>query len=392
MEAFFSDKNVNMAALKQKAFNYRWAEQAEGVIPLTAADPDFPVSPHIRAAMKQYIEDGYFSYGPSEGLMAFRQSIANWYKRQHRVDCLPNHILPVNSAAYGLFVAMKSILSPGDQAIIPNPVDFLFRKSVENAGGKVLTSPINKETACFDLEDLESKINSKTKAIMLCNPNNPLGKSIPLHHLNDLIELAKKHNLWLVSDEIWADIYSGEQSPIYSIRDPKCVEYNKKIIVSGLSKNFGLAGLRIGYIIGPNEASYQMLLKNSAHQSTAFGLSPIAQVAGISALTECDSWLLDFRTHLDKMRLKTIDFIEASGFLIPTEADSTYLLFPKIKNNNSQATVDQILRLSKVALVPGGEQWFESESDGHLRICFASSDAILTEAFDRILAHKSAFL
>jgi aspartate/methionine/tyrosine aminotransferase len=247
------------------------------------------------------------------------------------------------------------------------------------------------ETACFDLNELEQKVNSKTKAIMLCNPNNPLGKSISLEHIDALKTFAKKHDLWLIVDEIWADIsYNNE---VCSAINSKSIHYEKTIVVSGLSKNFGLAGLRIGYIICPNLEIYKRILEKSMHQTTAFGLSPLAQAAGISALTECDEWLNAFKKHLKKMKALSHEFVQNSEFLIPVYSDATYLLFPKIKANvNSEEMVKRILETSHVALVPGGNKWFESKSEGYLRICFASSELILSEAFERINSKKSLFI
>jgi aspartate/methionine/tyrosine aminotransferase len=391
MEAYFSNEQVNMDALARKAFNYRWAVHARGIIPLTAADPDFPVAPQIKESIQKYIEDGYFSYGPPEGLIAFKNAISSWYKRQHHSDCNPDFILPVNSAAYALFVVMKTILNEGDQAIIPDPVDFLFRKSVEYAKGIVIPSGLDMDTACFNFTELEKQVNLKTKALMLCNPNNPLGKSYSLAQINEVKAFAKKHDLWLIADEIWADIYYDKK--VCSVLNSESISYNKTVVISGLSKNFGLAGLRIGYIICPNHAFYAKALENSLHQSTAFGLSPIAQAAGISALTECDEWLHAFRLHLGKMKMLTHEFIKNSGFLMPVESDSTYLSFPKIKQEiNSEGLVKKILEYSNVALVPGGINWFESKSEGYLRICYATSEAILREAFERINSKAEQFL
>jgi len=390
MEIYFSNEQVNIDALKRKAFNYRWAVHAEGIIPLTAADPDFPVAPQIKESIKKYIEDGYFSYGPPEGIVAFKNAISNWYNRQHQADCNPDFILPVNSAAYALFVVMKTILKEGDEAIIPNPVDFLFRKSIEYAKGVVIPCALDMETGAFKLDKLEQEVNPKTKALMLCNPNNPLGKSYSLDQINAIKSFAKKHNLWLIVDEIWADIYYEKK--VCSVLSTSSIPYEKTVVVSGLSKNFGLAGLRIGYIICPDHSFYTKVLENSLHQSTAFGLSPIAQAAGICALTECDEWLYAFRKHLGKMKVLSHEFVKNSGFLMPVESDSTYLLFPKIKHGlDSEELVKKILETSQVALVPGGKNWFESESEGYLRICYATSEAILEEAFERIKSKKETY-
>ena len=126
-QELFSHENINFEALKKKAYNFRWAEVDEGVIPLTAADPDFPVAPEIVQAISDYIKDGYFSYIPHTGFPEFKQAIAryqNTYKHEH-VD--PELVLPIDSAARGMYIIAKTVLQPGDEVIVFDPVDFLFQ-------------------------------------------------------------------------------------------------------------------------------------------------------------------------------------------------------------------------------------------------------------------------
>lgn len=385
----FDDAQVNLTSLRNKAYNYRWATLDEGVIPLTAADPDFPVAEPIVRALHDYSKDGYFSYGPAEGLVAFKEAIVHWYDQRHAASMEAKNILPVNSAAFGLFTAAQCVLSRGDNALIPDPVDFLFRKSIEHAGAEVRTSPLDKTNGAFNLEHLESLVDENTKAIFLCNPNNPLGLALTIEQLNELITFAERHDLWIVSDEIWADIdYFGM---VTSIASRHAKDYPKRIVVSGLSKNFGLAGLRIGYIIAPNELTYQKMLYVSKHQTTAFGLSGIAQVAGTAALMESGYWLDEFLIHLQNMRELTLNFIDEMGAFSSVSPNATYLAFPKLKASRlcSEQWVKTVLDASKVALVPGGKNWFEASSEGHVRLCYATSRGILTEAFERMLAVRN---
>ena len=380
----FSNDTVNLEVLHQRAFNFRWAAVEDGVIPLTAADPDFPVAEPIVNAIKAYSDKGYFSYAPVEGLMEFKTAIQRWYLTQHNSTICSDKILPVNSAANGLYIVASALLSPNDEVLIPNPVDFLFRKSVENAGGKVVPCMFDAETGWFNLDELKAKCTDKTKALFICNPNNPSGKVIVKEQLNELIEFCKSHDLWLVSDEIWIDIYFNDQ--LTSVLNEDLVTYSKKIVVSGLSKNFGLAGLRIGYVICQNNDHFDLILKHSHHQTTAGGISSLSQIAGTAALNESLFWLESFRQHLTKMKRITEDFIHEMPFLELVPSEATYVIFPKIVNcsMDSAALVELILREAKVALVPGGRNWFESASEGHLRICFSTSEAVLTEAFNRI--------
>ena len=390
----FKHKDIQFDILKQRAFNYRWAEVADGVIPLTAADPDFPVASEIVEAVKQYASSGYFSYGPPQGDVAFKEAVANYYQQHYQSEVHADFVLPVNSAAYGLFVVMKHVLSEGGgNVIIPDPVDFLFRKSVEHAGGEVRTCSLLPGTACFDATQLVNLIDENTKAIMICNPNNPLGLQMDSQHLKALIALAENKGIYIVSDEIWADIHYGHPTTsLFSNRLPK---YQKAIVVSGLSKNFGLAGLRIGYVMVRDAGLFQAIFQQSGHAGTAFGLQPIAQAAGVVALNNCQYWLEAFRVHLLKMRSMCSDFLSASRLLSEVQTDATYLAFPALSGREqcAETYVRNMNEWAKVALVPGGGNWFEKSSEAHVRICFASSDVILEQAFSKLLeAEKHYFV
>ena len=119
----FTDNNVPLDILKQRAFNYRWAETADHVIPLTAADPDFPVAIEIREAISDYAASGVFSYGPHQGLSQFKQAIAYGLGQRKGYDIKPEHILPIDSAASGMYAVVRAFLDPGDEMIIFDPVD-----------------------------------------------------------------------------------------------------------------------------------------------------------------------------------------------------------------------------------------------------------------------------
>ncbi len=384
-QKLFDDKSVNIKALRERAYNYRWATLDEDVIPLTAADPDFPVAEEIRRAISDYSQTGYFSYGPAEGLPVFREAISDWYQREKNVSCSPEHILPVNSAAQALYITARHLLKPGDEAIIPNPVDFLFRKSIENAGAKAITCNLDMQTAEFDLQELEAAITPKTKAIFICNPNNPLGKLLPKEHLREIGQLACQYNLSIVSDEIWADIvYPPYQFHSISALDDAFAK--RTYIISGLSKNFGLAGLRVGYILTPDSDNYHGLYALSKHASTAYGVSTISQIAATTALNDCKYWLDAFLEHLKENRITVFNFLSEHSFFECPSPDSTYLAFPAIclTDLDSMTLVEKIHQQARVALIPGAKNFFESQAEGHIRICYATSQNILNEAFERI--------
>src|SRR5579872_887492 len=172
----FDPTLVNLSILRKRAHNLRWATVPADVIPLTAADPDIPCAPQIAAAISRFANERYFSYGPPEGLPEFRESMASFYRSRRDIPASPGWIFPVDSAAFGLYLTCQAFLSTGDEAIIFDPVDFLFRYSIEAAGARAIPFAIPPGDAAIDFERLERLITKKTRLLCLCNPLNSTGK------------------------------------------------------------------------------------------------------------------------------------------------------------------------------------------------------------------------
>lgn len=296
----FDHGQIDTVILKQRAYNLRWATLPEGVIPLTAADPDFKSAPEISEAITRYVKDRYLCYGPPEGLPEFRETMAAHYLSRRAVPVQPAHLFPVDSAAFGIFVTCKAFLKKGDEAIIFDPVDFLFRYSVEEVGARAVPLPIPPGTA-VDFDRLEKLITPATRMICLCNPLNPTGKVFTRDELMRFAEIAVRHRLIILSDEIWSDIVfrPHEYTSIASLGE---AVRRQTITVTGFSKSYGLAGLRIGAVMAHTEENYKKLMDASLHGSTIHGANTVGQVAAVSAMRECSAWLKGFVDHLQHMR------------------------------------------------------------------------------------------
>jgi len=381
----FSNESVNLQTLSKRAFNMRWAAVPEGTIPLTAADPDFPCAEPIREAVAKYARDGYFSYGPAEGLLTFRNSLASNYLETRNVSYQADQILPVDSAAFGIYLTCKTYLSAGDEAIIFDPVDFLFRYSVEAVGATAIAFPTPQSLDAIDFSSLEQYISPKTKMICLCNPLNPTGKVFSREELKSLGEIAIKHDLIILSDEIWSDIIFAPNvfTSIASIDE----EIKKRTItITGFSKSYGLASLRVGAVFCPDAASYSNIFAASLHASTVHGCNVAGQIAATAALEEGKEWLANFVDHLQKMRdicVAGLNDIQGISCMAP---QGCYVAFADITGTGKSSSDIQhiLMNEAKVAIVPGLKQWFGNGSEGYIRLSFATSFFILTEALDRV--------
>jgi aminotransferase len=381
----FQNSSVRLEILKERAYNLRWAAVQDGVIPLTAADPDFPCAPQIAEAICKYAKDRYFCYGPPEGLPVFKESMAAYFQIKRRVPVTPDLLFPVDSAAFGIYLTCKAVLNPGDEAIVFDPVDFLFRYSIESVGASAVPFSIPPGNIPVDFALLEKLITKNTKLICLCNPLNPTGKVFTKSELETFGELACRYNLLILSDEIWSDIVFAPHS-FTSIASLDEAVRNRTVIVTGFSKSFGLAGLRIGAVVAPNQQLFSRLIQASLHQSTIHGANTLAQVAASAALNECDDWLRGFLRHLTAMRsliVKELNSIPGFSCIAP---QGCYVAFVDIRNTGktSEEMHQFLLKEAKVAVVPGLKQWFGEGAEGYIRLSFASSEAILADALNRI--------
>jgi aspartate/methionine/tyrosine aminotransferase len=381
----FQPSDIEFQLLKERAYNLRWATVPEGVIPLTAADPDFKTAPVIRDAIADYCRGGYFSYTPAEGLPEFKDSLQTFFRDRRNCIIPSNQILPVDSAAFGIFLICKSILNRGDEAIIFDPVDFLFQYSIEKVGAKPVRFAIPSGIKNVDFTLIEKLITPKTKMICLCNPLNPTGKVFTREELEVLGNIAVKYNLLILSDEIWSDIVYKPNTftSIASISDDIALH---TVIVTGFSKSYGLAGLRIGVVATVNQEIFQTIFENSLHQSTIHGVNSIGQIAATSALNNAQPWLDEFVSHLQNMRDLVTQKINSINGLETIAPEGCYVSLIDIRSTglNSEEFARKMLEQAKVAVVPGLTKWFGPGAEGYVRISFATSSDILMEALNRI--------
>ncbi|MBQ5804198.1 MAG: pyridoxal phosphate-dependent aminotransferase [Erysipelotrichaceae bacterium] len=386
----FDNKNVDLSALKKKAFNLRWAEVEDGVIPLTAADPDYPIAPEIRKAMAEYIEDGYFSYAPKTGLPEFRKAMSKALKERKGEEIDESMILPVDSAARAMAVIAEAFLKPGDEMIVFDPCDFLFREACLRAGGTPVSFPVplDSENRKMDLSALESCITKKTKMIGLCNPHNPYGLTYTREELDYLMRICEKYDLLIMNDEIWSDVIYPDSkfNSIYCLGNDRC---DRVISVFGFSKSFGLAGLRIGAIYCTDQDRFNRCVEASAVLNTQGGATSISQVAAAAAMNEAYYWVDEFREHIMRNRDMAVEYINREiPKLHAYKPKATYLLYVDIGELNMSAAdfVAYLRKEHKLAIVPGGHQYFGDQSEGHVRICIATSREILEEGLRRLKA------
>lgn len=269
------------------------------------------------------------NYTPAKGLPELREEIGDKY-------CVPSEqVFVTSAAASSMFLVMEHLLKPGDEVIIADPVDFLFQRSVEAAGGVVrrykLHPPKPNDPSqahwSFDIAEVEALISDRTKVIGICNPHNPVGRVWDRGELHKLTGLAIRHDLQIWSDEVWADISYVKFVPTMHLSQEVAA---RTYTVMGFSKGYGLAGLRLGGIIAPTSEDVDAISKMSLAEDTAYGVSVLSQVAGIAALQKAGKWQDQFRAHVKSQCQRAVDFLNKIPHAFAVMPEGTFVVFVNV--------------------------------------------------------------
>ena len=368
--------SIPYSFLKANAFNLRWAEVAEDVIPLTAADGDLPFSPEISQAIIRASENNLFPYGSAQGEIHFRSALVEHFKVAKSSSIHINQILATNSAAAAIQDWCYHFLQPGDEVLIPDPVDFLLGYCAEKAGAKVVRIPAK---AQWKSEDWAAVVNEKTKAVIICHPHNPLGFHYSSEDLKAISLFVTENNLLLLSDEVWSDLVWDKPFESMLAQCPKAW------VVYGLSKGFGLAGLRLGALIGPDAEGIQAVMNSQGYHRTTHGVSTLSQVAGTAALKSTHAGS-DYRKPIGKTLKHAIHRLQNEQSFFQLQAPhATFVLWLGIPTNiDAGVLCVRLEKEAKVKLVPGLPQWFGPGAMGHVRMSCATSIEVMDEALNRI--------
>lgn len=370
----------DFAALRERAFNLRWATSEPGVIPLTAADPDLPVAPSVTRAIADYVSKPHLSYGPACGLPAFRRAVSEHFAREKSASLAPSRVIATNSAASAITLVARHLLRPGDEVVVQDPVDFLVSESARRAGAELrLWKPA---AGRFALEGLAGAVTPRTKLISVCHPHNPLGALWSPPEVEAIAAFARQRGIAILSDEVWSDVvldgaafasFAGGPHPAWT--------------VYGLSKGFALAGLRIGAVIAPDAAAADEFARVQGFEHTIEGASTISQVAAVAALDEASEWRAGLLAHCAAQRDRAIARLaRLAGVRVPPTPKATFVLFVDIRGTGlgEDTIAERIERIARVRVVPGSPRWFGPGAEGHVRLSLATTEAVLDEALSRI--------
>ncbi len=351
----------------------------EGVISLGVGEPDYATPWHISEAAVKSLERGYTMYTSNSGIPELRELTAKHLKEKYGVEYDPNgEILMTVGVSEALDLAMRAIVNPGDEVIMTDPHYVAYDSCVILAEGKPVKVPTSQENG-FEVEgkDIEEKITGKTKAILIGYPSNPTGAVMPRNKLLGIGAVARRHNLIVISDEIYARLTYGVEHTCYASL-PGVKE--NTILLGGFSKAYAMTGWRIGYAAGPKEIIAAM---TKIHQYTIMSAPTPAQVAAIEALKTGEPNVLEMVEDYNRRRMFIVKGLNDIGLLC-YEPKGAFYAFPSITctGMTSEEFSEKLLMEEKVAVVPGSA--FGACGEGYVRCCYATSLQDIEEALTRM--------
>ncbi len=359
--------------------NARYLElkkQGKPVISLGVGEPDFDTPAHIKKAAIAAITRGETHYAATAGIPEVRSAIAQYFKKWHRAAYAPNEVMVCNGAKQAILNALLVTINPGDEVLIPEPAWFTFGELVKLAGGLPVSCATDQLVVKASL--IEQRLTHKTKAIILNSPSNPTGEIIPLAELKKIAALAVKHDLFLISDEMYHRfIFEGTHKSIASLPDMK----ERTFLVNGASKTFAMTGWRCGFVGAPEEY-IQAMTRIQDHATGCINVP--TQWAVAAALTGTQAPVTKMIAEFAKRRKYMLKRLKEIKGIISNNPGGAFYVFPNISEYgiSSFDFCQRLLNEKLVVAIPGSA--FGQGGEGHLRLSYATSMENSEEALNRL--------
>ena len=373
-------------ALDSKAKAMKAAGQ--DIIGFGIGEPDFQTPDHIKEAAIKAVKDGFTRYTPADGIVELREAVCEKFKRDNGLDYTPSQIVISNGGKHALFNIFFTLFQPGDEIIIPTPAWVSYAPLALLCGATpVLIETRAENNYTLTASDLEAALTPKTKGLLINSPSNPTGMAYDRERLKELSQIVLKHNLWLISDDIYEKIvFDGFKFHNMLMVEPEL--YDRTIIAHGLAKTYAMTGWRIGFLAGPEKVA-RSAAKIQSH--TTANPCSISQKAAVAALNGPQEVVGEMVASFTRRRDLVLELLADIPGLTCPKPQGAFYVFPDISayigkksGDRLMATSDDIadylLEKAGAAIVPGSG--FSSENN--LRISYAVSDEDIERGLKRV--------
>jgi aminotransferase len=360
--------------------------QVPGMVKLTLGEPDFNTPEHVKQAAIKAIEDNQSHYTPNPGIPALREAAAAYYNEKFNWHYQAENVITTVGATEGIAAALQAIVNPDDVVIIPTPIFPIYIPDTLLNHGQVVFIDTSADGFVLTPERLEATIKAQgdkvVKALVLNYPNNPTGVTYNHEELAGLAKVIAKYQLWVVSDEVYAELSYSEPHESLANFIPEQV-----IVVNGLSKSHAMTGWRVGFLLAPKAVTDEII---KSHQYMVTAPVTLVQYAALEAMTNGKEDSQVMAKQYVERRDYLIKSLEPLGFEM-ARPDGAFYLFAKIPANcpqDSWTFVRELAKTQKLALIPGIS--FGAGGEGYVRISYAASMENLHKAVERLTAFVQA--
>ena len=374
--------NPALSAVKPSGIRkfFSIAEEMDNVISLGVGEPDFLTPWHIRQQGIDTLERGSTRYTANAGLISLREEICAFYQRKYDLEYnAKNEVLVTVGGSEGIDMCIRTLICPGDEVLVVEPSFVCYKPIVEVCGGKAVPLVTkNKNNFRVTTEELENAITDKTKLIIFPYPNNPTGAVMRREDLEPVCEVLKKHNIFVLSDEIYSELTYGSNTHVSIASMPGMKE--RTVVINGFSKTYSMTGWRLGYALGPAPVIAQM---TKLHQFAIMSAPTTSQFAAVEALRNGDADIIKMRDDYDMRRRFTVNAFREIG-LPCFEPEGAFYAFPSIQSTglSSEEFCEKLIYSKRVAVVPGNA--FGDCGEGFIRVSYCYSIDNIKEAVTRI--------
>ncbi len=346
---------------------------------LSIGRPDFDTPGHIKDAAAKALADGSVHYTSSAGTLELREAICRRFQEDHQLKIDPGEIIVTTGAAEAIFIGLMSVLDPGDEVLVPEPMYVYYGGYVFLGGAKCVSIPLKEENQfLLKAEDLGKYITKKTKLLILNFPHNPTGQVLLREDLEPITRVANHHNIMVVADDIYNGmLYDGvEYFPISKAPGMK----ERTLIIGSFSKTYAMDGWRIGYLIAPRDVISHAL---KLHQHVVSCPNTFVQVGAQAALTSSQDCVREMVAEFDRRRRRLMSRLDEIGIAYVRPRGAFYI-FPSIKKFGftSVQFADFLFQKARVAVVPGDA--FGPGGEGYVRISYCASEEEIEEGMERV--------
>ncbi len=382
----YAASGIDVSAIKKMQL---MATSADGVVSLAQGIPSFDTPDNIKEAAKDAIDKNLVNkYTSGYGIEELREAIVAKVARDNKIKTTASNVIVTHGGIEAMMATFLALFNPDDEIAVLSPdyASHVTQVQIARHGGRPVFVPLVEEDVWkFDPQALEAAITQKTKAVLVCNPSNPVGKVYTREELKEIARIAIKYNLFIITDEMYEYFTFDDTEHISIASFPEVAD--RTISTFGVSKTYAMTGWRIGYLVAGPKVAAQIF---KVHDSLVTCPTAVSQYAALEAITGPQKSVTHFKSEFEKRRQIVLDTLSKTDKLTLARPQGGYFAFPKLnfEVDDYDLAVDLINR-AKVAVVPGSA--FGIGGENHIRISFGCEEEQLKTGLDRLVKHLNSY-